>query len=487
MGLTLPFGILDFFSGKKKRPARTTGRRGFAAAKTDRFYQGWTTANVSADAELFMALRTLRARSRDLAINDDYVKRFLHLVKANVVGAKGIGLQNRAREDNGRLDTRANQLIEEAWRDWGMVGVCTVDGRLSWIDACNLFIESAARDGEALVRLVRDPEVNQFGFALQFIDIDHLDEAFNEPDRAGTGRSIRLSVEYNRYDRAIAYHLLRRHPNTLALDYQSQRRDRLPADQIIHGFLAHRAAQGRGYPWTAQSLRRLKMLAGYEHSELIASRVSASKMGFFVESDGDQFVGDYTEDFDPVQEAEPGTFERLPPGTEFKAWNPEHPVSAYEAFVLAILRGAASGLGLSYVSLSNDLRGVSYSSIRQGALDERDHWRGLQTWLIEHFTGPVFRAWLQMALTTGAIPLPMGKFKKFHAPVWRPRGWSWVDPLKEVRANVEAVKNKLKSLQAVVGEGGVDVEDILIDNAIAEELADKHGATLSILETEENG
>lgn len=479
-------GLWDYFSSKKKRKARLVGRRGFAAAKTDRYYLGWTTTNQSADAELYMALRTLRARSRDLAINDDYVKRFLHLVKSNVVGAKGIGFQNRAREENGRLDTVANQLIEEAWRDWGTVGICTVDGNLSWIDACSLFIECVARDGEALVRLIRDPEVNTYGFALQFIDVDHLDETYNEPDRTGAGRSIRLSIEYNQFDRAIAYHLLKNHPNALATPYQAQRRLRYPADQILHSFLVHRAAQGRGYPWTAQSLRRVKMLSGYEHSELIASRISASKMGFYIEPDGDQFVGDYTEDFDPVSEAEPGTFERLPFGTDFKSWNPEHPVSAYEAYVLAILRGVASGLGVSYVSLSNDLRGVSYSSIRQGALDERDFWKTLQTWLIEHFAGPVFRAWLQMALTAGAIPLPMGKFKKFHAPVWRPRGWAWVDPLKEVRANIEAVKSDFKSLQAVVGEAGMDVEDILVDNKIAKELAEKHGTTIDILEGEKN-
>lgn len=483
-------GIIDFFTGsKKKRKARINGRRGFAAAKTDRYNIGWTTTNQSADAELHIALRTLRARSRDLAINDDYVQRFLHLVKTNVVGAAGIGFQNRAREEtkDARLDTAANQLIEKAWADWGTVGTCTVDGRLSWIDACNLFIETVARDGEALVKLIRDEEVNQYGFALQFVDVDHLDESYNEPDTTGTGKSIRLSIEYDQNGRATAYHLLKNHPNALAAGYQPQRRIRYPAEQIIHGFLAHRAEQGRGYPWTAQSLRRLKQLAAYEQTELIASRLGASKMGFFVEPDADQFVGDYTEDYDIVTEAEPGTFDRLPPGTDFKAWNPDHPVSAYEAYVLAILRGAASGLGVSYVSLSNDLRGVSYSSIRQGSLDERDYWKRLQTWLVEHFAGPVFKAWLQMALTTGAINLPFGKIKKFHAPVWRPRGWAWVDPLKEVKANIEAVKNNLRSLQAVVGEAGIDVEDILDDNAIAKELAAKFNTTLGILEGEDNG
>jgi lambda family phage portal protein len=478
--------ILDTLFKKQKKRGRRRSRRGFAGAKSDRFFSGWTTTNKSADAELLVALRTLRARSRDLAINDDYVARFLNMVKTNVVGAKGIGIQNRARETNGSLDTRANQLIEEGFKAWGQVGVCTVDGRLSWIDATALFAETTARDGECLVRMIRDPKINRFGFALQFIDVDHLDETYNEDQR--NGRTIRLSIEYNDFDRPVAYHVLNRHPNALTTTFDPNRRARIRAEDIIHGFVYHRVAQGRGYPWTAQSLRRLKMLSGYEHAELIASRVGASKMGFFMEPEGEEYIGDdVDDDFDPITEADPGTFDRLPHGTDFKSWDPEHPVTAYEAFVLAILRGAASGLGVSYVGLSNDLRGVSYSSIRQGALDERDFWRVLQTWIVEHFAAPVFRNWLEMALTTQAVPLPLGKIEKFHAPIWRPRGWTWIDPLKEVKANTEAIKNRLKSLVAALAEQGVDIEELLMDNAAAQELADKHGTTLSILGGENAG
>jgi lambda family phage portal protein len=472
--------IFDALFKKKKPARRAAGRRGFAAAKTDRFFQNWTVTNRSADAELYIALRTLRARSRDLAINDDYVKRFLSMLRTNVVGPNGIGFQNRARENNGRLDTVANQLIENAWTDWGRLGNCTVDGRMSWIDAANLFIETVARDGECLVRMIRRPNVNKYGFALEFIDVDMLDETFNDPQHKGG--PVRLGIQYNEFDRPIFFHLLNQHPNALSVDFKPARRDAVSAEEIIHGYVPHRAAQGRGYPWTAQSLKRLKMLSGYEMTELIASRVGASKMGWYVEPESDDYAGDDLEGWDPITEAEPGTFDRLPAGTEFKSWDPEHPVSAYEPFVLAVLRGASSGLGVSYVGLSNDLRGVSYSSIRQGSLDERDYFRTLQTWLIQHFIDTVHRNWLEMALTVQAVPLPLGKLAKFNAPVWRPRGWSWIDPLKEVNAAVKAIEKRLRSLQSVVGESGVDVEDILIDNQIALELAEKHNSRLPILE-----
>lgn len=470
---------------KRKKPARRkAGRRGFSAAKTDRFFQNWTVTNQSADAELYIALRTLRARSRDLSINDDYVARFLKMIKTNIVGPRGFGFQNRARDNSGQLDTVANQLIEDGFKDWGRVGNCTVDGRMSWLDACNLYIESVARDGECLVRMHRQPNVNRYGFALEFIDADLLDETFN--DQMAKGGPVRLSIQYDPFGRPTGYHLLNQHPNALVSDYKPIKREVVPAAEIIHGFVPHRAAQGRGYPWTAQSLKRLKMLAGYEMYELIASRLGASKMGFYTEPEGDDYTGDDLDEWDPITEAEAGTFDRLPAGVEFKPYDPEHPVAAYESFVLAILRGASAGLGVSYVSLANDLRGVSYSSIRQGALDERDYFRTLQTWMVEHFVDVVFRNWLQMSLTTQAIALPLGKFSKFNAPVWRPRGWSWIDPLKEVNANIKAIENRLRSLQSVVGEAGVDIEDILIDNTIAQELAAKHKTKLPILETEES-
>jgi capsid protein len=106
----------------------------------------------------------------------------------------------------------------------------------------------------------------------------------------------------------------------------------------------------------------------------------------------------------------------------------------------------------------------------------------LQTWLVEHFTGPVYERWLGNALGLGIINLPLAKFDKFARVRWRPRGWAWVDPLKEVKANTEAVKNAMKTLQDVAGESrGDDVEDIFTQRAYEKRLAQEHGHRLEIL------
>jgi lambda family phage portal protein len=143
-----------------------------------------------------------------------------------------------------------------------------------------------------------------------------------------------------------------------------------------------------------------------------------------------------------------------------------------------MLRGIASGLGVSYTSLANDLEAVSYSSIRQGLLEERDQWRVVQAWMIEHFCEPVYLRWLRNALDFGAVPLPGNKYFKFSATQWVPRGWQWVDPRSEAEAQIVAINNGLMTRTQALAERGLDIEDVLRERAAEEELIASVGVTL---------
>ena len=128
----------------------------------------------------------------------------------------------------------------------------------------------------------------------------------------------------------------------------------------------------------APALSQVKMLNAHREAELVATRMAAAKMGFFTSESGDDVPADDYDNNVPIIDAEPGTFHQLPAGVDFKAFDPTHPATAFADFQKGILRGTASGLGVSYASLSNDLEGTSYSSIRQGALEERDAYRDEQ-------------------------------------------------------------------------------------------------------------
>lgn len=134
-----------------------------------------------------------------------------------------------------------------------------------------------------------------------------------------------------------------------------------------------------------------------------------------------------------------------------------------------MLREVAAGVGVSYEALSRDYSQSNYSSSRLALLNERDLWRTLQHWLIRNYLVKIYRRWLDAAVISGAVKLPSDYYtnkKPYQEVRFKPRGWSWVDPAKEVRAYADAVKNGFMSRSDVISAigNGQDREDV--DKAI---------------------
>lgn len=435
------------------------------------------------DAEIRTGLRALRARTRDAAINNDYVRHFLRILKSNVVGPQGIMIKPRSQDDDGKQDIQANQAIKEAFHAWSRLGAPEVSGRMSWKGILDLFIETVAKDGECFVRKHFNWPDNDYGYALEFIDTEAIDVTLTRD--LGDGRVINMGVELNEWRRPVAYYV-RTVSNTEDIyEYRGFKYKRIPAEQMIHGFLPEAVIQTRGFPWLAVSLMRSHMLAGYEEAELVAARAASAKMGFF-ESDPDapgdaEYEGDEDAEGAVLTDAEPGTFEMLPPGHKFHAFDPQHPTSAYDPFIKSNLRAMASGLGVSYFTLANDLTGVNYNSGRLGSLEDRELWKTLQTWVIDLFCRPVVEEWLGSALLVGQVRLPngsrlppqkYGKFKRIH---YQGRRWAWVDPKKDMEGHGLALDRKIESPQNIIIERGGDPAEVLDDWKEWQELLDERG------------
>jgi len=283
-----------------------------------------------------------------------------------------------------------------------------------------------------------------------------------------------MGVELNADGRAVAYHLNLGQLGTS----MPTRLTRVPADDVLHIYRPMRPEQHRGLPWMTPVMSGLKMLAGYEEAAIVAARVGAAKMGFYTSPDGqadpladDQVDGEFYTD------AEAGAFAVLPPGYDFKSWDPDYPHQGYKDFVQARLRSIASGLGIAYHTLANDLADVNYSSARAGTIEERDNWIVLQNWLIATFLRPVYLDWLAEALKKGAIVLPNNaalpavKIDKFAAHEWQGRRWTWVDPLKDIEASVMAIRAGLASPQTIAAQQGLDLQDVIDSIASANKWA----------------
>lgn len=450
----------------------------YEGAQITRLTGDWVSTLLSADQETKGNIRLLRARSRDLARNNPIAKNYLNLLGANVIGDMGIRYQSKVRNNNGELNRPINQKIEQAWKDFSKAGECTADGKLSLRAVEDLVIRTVAQDGEAFIRLLPAFK-NKYRFALQLIDADQIDPLFNRfPER--NQNEVRMGVEVDAWGKPVAYWVNPRPPSEVGgtLD-----RERIPAEQIIHLYDPTRVNQTRGVTWFHAVMSQLKMLGGYIEAELVAARTGAAKMGWLRYTDPTawetpntdaQRQGYYT------LEANPGMIETLPPGMEFVAWNPDHPTNAFPTFVIALLRQVASGLGVSYNALASDLVGVNYSSLRSGLLIERELWRTKQAWMIECFMCPVFKHWLDMALLSGALSLDSRDPAKFLAGVWSPRGWQWVDPLKDVQATILAIDNGLTSRTQALAEKGEDVEETFEQISEENRLAKQYDITLGV-------
>ena len=451
-------------------------KRSFHGANQSRLMNDFLTTTLSADSEIKGSVKVLRARSRELSRNNAYARRFINSYVDNVVGPFGVNLQVRSRDPNGVIDTFANNIIEREFTNWSTS--VTADGKMSWMEAQRLFAETYARDGEVIIRIIKNFN-NEHRFAFEFIESDFLDTELNDHSK-----KIRMGVERDDYGRPINYHFLKYHPNDTAfptMEHHGTKYQTVPADQIIHFYHQERPHQTRGVPPLSACIRDLKMLDGYMEAELVAARVSASKMGFFKSNDADVYTGeDKIDTNNPVMFAEAGTFEQLPTGTEFQSFDPQHPTTAFKDFTKAVIRTIASSLNISYNTLANDLESVNYSSIRQGALEERNFFQSEQYRMIRNFHDVVYGKWLEMILLTDLLSgLPPSKFPKFNNPIWRARGWQWIDPKKEVEALKVGVENGFLSIQDVQSGYGRDVEDVFSQIQADKELAEKFGIQLA--------
>ena len=470
--------ISELFTRKKpEQKARSAQFRNFASAKYDNLFYGWRGTDLSADKELINNLQTMRNRVRQVCNDDVYARKFLSMVKSNVIGADGIILQSKAKQDDGSFDTNDIRLIESAWKEWGAEKrFCSADKRLNWRDIQRIVVETLARDGECFIRMIKNAD-NPFSFSLLVMEGDWFDLKRNMELK--NNRVVRMSIEQNQFGEPLAYYQLTRQPEQGTTNYVGEA-ERVSVDEIIHVYMMERPGQSRGIPWMNTALRGLEMLHQYHESELVASRIGSSSMGFFTSPDAQGYTGTAKEsDGTLIQEFQPGTFQQLPDGVEFQPFTPNHPTNAFPTFVKSILRSISSGLGVSYNAFSSDLESVNFSSIRAGVMEERIVWQTLQNFMVEHFCRPVFKNWLRMAITTGRLPLPIQKIEKFEDVAWVPRGWSYVDPLKEINAHKVAVEMGVESLSEIASSKGKDLQEIFEQIKREKELAESLGISLT--------
>lgn len=451
------------------KPAAKVQKRMYAIGRPGRTTTGWGTQTTSEDTELSTSLRTARNRSRELIRDASYAKRAKQIVQNNVIGT-GIGLQAKVETTRKKLNDRVNDEIEEVWKEWCRAEYSHMGKSVHFHDLQRMAMGQVFETGEVFLRLHPTRlDGSPVPLAIEVIEPERLADEY-QPGPVDGQSTIRMGVEVDQYYAPVAYWIRTQHPGDLRFpSTATDRIERVPARDIIHVRVIDRWPQSRAIPWMHAAARKLNDMDGLTEAEVTAARGSACYMGFIEPpADNESSFGEEQPDGSQQEELEPAVIHRLNAGEKFTGYAPTRPNTQLDPFMRMMLREVAAGVGCSYESLSRDYSQSNYSSSRLALLDDRDLWRVLQMWFIRSVMQRVYKVWLQQAVLAGAVSsIGVEAYavapRKFEAVLWKPRGWSWIDPTKEVEAYEQAVNNGFTTVSAVIAQtgDGRDLEDVL--------------------------
>ena len=447
--------------------SRRKGMYGFEAASGTRRTYGWNPSPGDINTLLAGGIDTLRPRSRDMVRRNAWATNALDAFVGNAIG---VGIKPQSSHP----DSAVKEQIQELWLRWTDEADAT--GLTDFYGLQALACRTVMEAGECLIRL--RPRLPKDGLSvplqLQLLEPEHLPTT--ETRRLESGNYVRSGIEFNGIGQRVAYRIYREHPGDASNPMASSELVRVPAEWVLHLFRPIRPGQLRGQPWLTQVLLKLHELDQYDDAELVRKKTAAMFAGFVVKSSpATQILGEKAgSGGNPVASLEPGTLQILLPGEDIKFSNPADVGASYETFMRVQLRSIAAGMGITYEQLTGDLTGVNYSSIRAGLLEFRRRCEQFQHQvMVFQMCRPIWRRWIDLAILNGALP-KKGDVAAYYEAKWIPPGFAWVDPLKDIKAQMMAVRAGFKSRAEVVSEQGYDAEaidqEIAADNSRADAL-----------------
>lgn len=408
-------------------------------------------------------IREVREKARWVSKNIEYAINFLRICKNKVIGSTGFILT--IKDEKGEINDELTLLVITLWKEFCKKNNCEVQNYFSFRHLEKMIIHNLAVDGEVFILKLKGFK-NNFRYTLKILDSDSLDE--NLYCELNSGNSIKSGIEFNEWGRPEAYWFYKKSDSSLSLVSNSpdpNKYNRVNASEVIHLFIKNDLKQIRGESWFTSVIDRLNVLYDYCDLELASSKLEATKKTWLINKDK-SFAKISTDEIDSSGNkyfnSEVGDHRILKGDWDVKDENLQHPNKSFSSFVVTVLRGISSGLGVSYNNLANDLERVNYSSLRSGALEEIEVWQDLQSYLKDNFHNEIFKDFLEMINLSGKLKLNESQIIKIMACVeWRSRGYPWVDPLKEVNANILAVNNALKTRTEVLAERGQDFKDTI--------------------------
>lgn len=429
----------------------------------------------SADGEILPDLRKLRDLSRTMIRDDAHGAATLNILEECVVG-EGVQPQSSCTPAATGLSEEECQAWRDAcnarWKRWAE-DEADATGVESFYGLQTLALRSYLQDGDAISHAL----IDGFSISCEMVDADRVES----PGWFDTER-IRAGVELGPRGERVAYHILPKHPDdwfpgskggkTLPVRHAANQDGFSIVQQV---FKRTRPGQTRGVPLLTPALLYTRHLHHYLDSELIAAR-AASNFALFIK----RAISPTDQDVFPVQDneqatgttryehLEPGVIEYLNEGEEPVEFAPNRPGTAFDPFVMRMLRAISASTGLSYEIVARDFGRMNLSSARALLRECRRGFDLMRNRLVRMFCRPWWENVIRMAVASGEIVPPAGWLDDpapFLACNWVPPAYGMVDPKTDVETSVLRVDANLSTPYAEAAQQGQDAEHILRERA----------------------
>lgn len=447
--------------------------RAYEAGEVTRFNDGWVPIDGDTENGDKTQRDLIKARARYLENNSDIAGAAVGGIVRNVVGT---GIKPQARTG----DERLNKEIESLWKEWTRPENCDITGQQTFEEMQAMLLRRKIVDGEILVKKVIDKR-GRFPLKLQVIKSDLLSQYLLRAPK--TNNVIRSGIELNDHLQPLAYWIDKKTPD----GYTEYDPTRVRADEIIHLWTRSQPDQIRGMSDLTPIIKRLKDTQDYLDAETVAAKIAACFSVFITTQTGAPgMVGRIGNTKDPekkkIQSIRPGMIKYLAPGESVTTANPSRGIASAKDYVSIQERLAGAGLGLSYELMSRDFNSSSFSAARQGMLEDRKTFEPIQHFLSAHLCTPIYREWLDTCVLAGTLDIPdyFANREAYQAVEWVTPGWSWIDPQKEVNADISAIQNGGKTLSQWCAERGYDWREQLEQMALEKETAESLGLKLAV-------
>jgi lambda family phage portal protein len=390
--------------------------------------------SASADRSLQRDAVSLREQCRKLDEDHDLVTGLFDRLEERVVGGPGIAVEPLPLTFDGQVHREFAAQIKALWAEWSLRPEAS--GELTRPQVERLVCRTWLRDGETLAQKLMGKVANfehatAVPFSLELLEPDYLPFGYTDQSRG-----ITQGIERNEWRQVKAFHLLKRHPGSL-LGVGVDDVKRVPAERMLHIAHRKRIGQNRGVPLLHAVLIRLADIKDYEESERVAARISAALAMYIKKGTPDQ----YSMPQNGQKGAErtfpigPGmVIDTLEPGEDVGMIESNRPNPFLEGFRNGQLRMVAAGTRVGYSSIARDYSG-NYSSQRQELVEAQLGYDQLQHDFIDYWCRPVYRDWLLMGLTSGALKPPRDVDPStLFAAVYQGPVMPWINPKQEAEA-----------------------------------------------------